>query len=132
MPDDREAWGIVEGDTMPLDPDRWAEERQYLRHNTEAALAALRSRPDESLALLRRLTLAQAKGLPGRVVAKLEMRNACGRVKDRLGVALIENAEGQGVLRPGMTLVGVDPPWRPPDAGSCRRDRRPRHDLADL
>src|SRR3972149_1459746 len=30
-----------------------------------------------------------AAGLPGRVVAKLEMRNPCGSVKDRLGVALI-------------------------------------------
>src|SRR5712691_3933067 len=46
-----------------------------------------------------------AKGLPGRVVAKLEMRNPCGSVKDRVGVALIDNAERQGVLRPGMTLV---------------------------
>jgi cysteine synthase A len=34
-----------------------------------------------------------ARGLPGRVVAKLEMRNPCGSVKDRLGVALIESAE---------------------------------------
>jgi cysteine synthase A len=46
-----------------------------------------------------------AKGLPGRVAAKLEMRNPCGSVKDRLGVALIEDAERRGVLRPGMTLV---------------------------
>jgi len=46
-----------------------------------------------------------AKGLPGRVVAKLEMRNPCGSVKDRVGVALIEEAERRGVLRPGMTLV---------------------------
>jgi cysteine synthase len=45
------------------------------------------------------------KGLPGRVVAKLEMRNPCGSVKDRVGVALIEKAERQGILRPGMTLV---------------------------
>lgn len=50
---------------------------------------------------LRRL----AEGLPGRVAAKLEMRNPCGSVKDRLGVALIEDAERRGVLRPGMTLV---------------------------
>jgi cysteine synthase A len=28
------------------------------------------------------------KGLAGRVLAKLEMRNPCGSVKDRLGVAL--------------------------------------------
>jgi cysteine synthase A len=46
-----------------------------------------------------------ARGLPGRIVAKLEMRNPCGSVKDRVGVALIEDAERQGVLRPGMTLV---------------------------
>lgn len=45
------------------------------------------------------------RGLLGRLVAKLEMRNPCGSVKDRLGVALIENAERQGVLRSGMTLI---------------------------
>lgn len=45
------------------------------------------------------------RGLPGRVVAKLEMRNPCGSVKDRVGVALIEDAERRGVLRPGMTIV---------------------------
>lgn len=43
--------------------------------------------------------------LPGRVIAKLEMRNPCGSVKDRVGVALIEDAERRGILRPGMTLV---------------------------
>jgi cysteine synthase len=46
-----------------------------------------------------------AKGLPGRVLAKLEMRNPCGSVKDRLGVALIEDAERRGVLRPGATII---------------------------
>ena len=46
-----------------------------------------------------------AGGLPGRVVAKLEMRNPCGSVKDRLGLALIDDAERRGVLKPGMTLV---------------------------
>lgn len=46
-----------------------------------------------------------SKGLHGRVVAKLEMRNPCGSVKDRVGVALIDEAERQGVLQPGATLV---------------------------
>jgi cysteine synthase len=46
-----------------------------------------------------------AAGLPGRVVAKLEMRNPCGSVKDRLGLALIDDAERRGALEPGMTLV---------------------------
>jgi cysteine synthase A len=45
------------------------------------------------------------KGFPGRIVAKLEMRNPCGSVKDRVGVALIDDAEARGVLTPGMTLI---------------------------
>jgi cysteine synthase len=46
-----------------------------------------------------------ARRLPGRIVAKLEMQNPCGSVKDRLGLALVEDAERRGILRPGMTLV---------------------------
>jgi cysteine synthase A len=46
-----------------------------------------------------------AKGVPGRVVAKLEMQSPCGSVKDRVGVALIEDAERRGILKPGMTLI---------------------------
>jgi cysteine synthase A len=46
-----------------------------------------------------------AKNLPGRIFAKLEMRNPCGSVKDRVGVALIDDAEARGVLKPGMTIV---------------------------
>jgi len=45
------------------------------------------------------------RGLPARIVGKLEMRNPAGSVKDRLGVALIEDAERRGVLKPGMTIV---------------------------
>ena len=44
---------------MPLDPDRWAEERQYLRNETHGALGALRRRRDETLAFLGRLTHEQ-------------------------------------------------------------------------
>jgi cysteine synthase len=46
-----------------------------------------------------------ARGLGARIVGKLEMRNPAGSVKDRLGVALIEDAERRGVLKPGMTIV---------------------------
>lgn len=45
------------------------------------------------------------RGGRARLLGKLEMRNPCGSVKDRLGVALIDDAEARGVLRPGMTLV---------------------------
>ncbi len=52
-------WGITGPLGLPLDPDRWAEERQYLRHDTAAAVAALRRRRGESLALLRALSPEQ-------------------------------------------------------------------------
>jgi uncharacterized damage-inducible protein DinB len=38
-----------------LNPDRWAEERQYLRNDATAALAAFRKRRDESLDFLTKL-----------------------------------------------------------------------------
>jgi hypothetical protein len=41
---------------IPADPDRWADERQYLRNDVAQALAAFRRRRLESLALLRGLT----------------------------------------------------------------------------
>jgi cysteine synthase A len=46
-----------------------------------------------------------SKGLPGRVVAKLEMRNPSGSVKDRIAVAMIDDAEQRGRLFPGATIV---------------------------
>jgi cysteine synthase A len=46
-----------------------------------------------------------AKGLPARIAVKLESRNPCGSVKDRVGVAMIDAAEKDGTLKPGMTIV---------------------------
>jgi cysteine synthase A len=42
---------------------------------------------------------------PGEVVAKLEMFNPLGSVKDRVGLALIEAAEADGRLQPGGSIV---------------------------
>lgn len=52
-------WGIGGEMPVPLDADRWADERQYLRHDAGAALDAFRRRRSEVLALLRKLTLEQ-------------------------------------------------------------------------
>ncbi|MGH2586664.1 MAG: DinB family protein [Dehalococcoidia bacterium] len=59
MPLDRAAWGLEVDDGLPLDPDRWAYERQYLRQDTTAALAAFRVRREETLVFLRRIAPAQ-------------------------------------------------------------------------
>jgi cystathionine beta-synthase len=45
------------------------------------------------------------KGLKPRLVAKLEMLNPGGSVKDRIGLAMIEEAEKRGALKPGGTIV---------------------------
>ena len=58
-PQDPEAWGIGEGVPFPLDPDRWAGERQYQRNDAALALGAFRRRRQEVLTLLRRLSPAQ-------------------------------------------------------------------------
>jgi len=44
---------------LGVDPDRWADERQYLRNEAAAALDAFRKRREESLAFLRGLTPEQ-------------------------------------------------------------------------
>ena len=52
-------WGIGGEIGHPLDPDRWAEERQYARHDHAEALAAFVRRRREVIALLDGLTVAQ-------------------------------------------------------------------------
>lgn len=44
-------------------------------------------------------------GLPARLAVKLESRNPCGSIKDRVAVAMIDDAERRGLLRPGATLI---------------------------
>src|SRR5881296_2643100 len=58
---DPTAFGIIGGAPYPLDADRWAEERQYLRNDAAEALGAFRRRRDENLAFLRGLSPEQSK-----------------------------------------------------------------------
>jgi cystathionine beta-synthase len=48
---------------------------------------------------------AVTRGIRTQVVAKLEMMNPGGSVKDRIGIRMIEEAERKGWLRPGGTIV---------------------------
>src|SRR5215475_11536839 len=46
-----------------------------------------------------------ARGVACDVVAKVEFFNPGGSVKDRIGITIIEDAERQGKLKPGGTIV---------------------------
>jgi cystathionine beta-synthase len=61
-------------------------------------LAAIGETP---IVALRRL----GRGLPGLVYGKCEFMNPGGSIKDRIGAAMIERAEQDGLLCPGGTIV---------------------------
>lgn len=46
-----------------------------------------------------------SKGLPYRLLAKLEFLNPAGSVKDRIGTSMIDAGEAAGKLKPGGTII---------------------------
>ena len=51
------------------------------------------------------LSIGEQEGQVARIVVKLEYFNPGGSVKDRTALAMIEDAEARGLLRPGATIV---------------------------
>ena len=47
----------------------------------------------------------KSKGLKARLIVKLESFNSAGSVKDRVALAMIEDAETSGLLKPGATII---------------------------
>lgn len=45
------------------------------------------------------------EGLQSRLIVKLELFNPGGSVKDRIALAMIEDAEQKGILQPGATII---------------------------
>ncbi|ALF56112.1 cysteine synthase [Nostoc piscinale CENA21] len=52
--------------------------------------------------------ILQAEGTVADIVVKLESMNPSASVKDRIGVSMVENAEQQGLIHPGKTIL-VEP-----------------------
>ena len=48
---------------------------------------------------------SEAKGLHAPIIAKVEFFNPGGSVKDRIALAMIEDAEAKGILKPGATII---------------------------
>ena len=46
-----------------------------------------------------------SKDLKARLIVKLEYFNPAGSVKDRIALAMVEDAEAKGILEPGATII---------------------------
>ena len=55
--------------------------------------------------LLELSKFSEAKGLETPIIAKVEFFNPGGSVKDRIALAMIEDAEQKGLLKPGATII---------------------------
>lgn len=58
--------------------------------------------------LIGRTPLVEIEGIEGqlaRIAVKLEFFNPGGSVKDRIALAMIEDAEAKGILKPGATII---------------------------
>jgi len=55
--------------------------------------------------LLELTRIEESEGLEARLVAKLEYFNPAGSVKDRVGLAMINDAEARGVLKPDSVII---------------------------
>ncbi|MDR2466842.1 MAG: cysteine synthase A [Prevotellaceae bacterium] len=55
--------------------------------------------------LLELSSYGKSKAIRARLIAKLEYFNPAGSVKDRIALAMIEDAEASGLLKPGATII---------------------------
>ena len=55
--------------------------------------------------LLELTKFSETKGLETPIIAKVEFFNPGGSVKDRIALAMIEDAEKKGLLKPGATII---------------------------
>jgi cystathionine beta-synthase len=88
--------------TLGIEHDPLTLPRRHLdARGREVAPDLLALMGDTPLVALDRLS----RDVPPTIIAKLEMLNPGGSVKDRIGIAMIEAAEAAGVLEPGGTIV---------------------------
>jgi cystathionine beta-synthase len=88
--------------TLGIEHDPLEAPRRHLdAAGREIAPDLLALMGDTPLVRLDRLS----RDVPPTIVAKLEMLNPGGSVKDRIGIAMVEAAEAAGILKPGGTIV---------------------------
>jgi cysteine synthase A len=74
-------------------------------HLTMAKIAKQLTELVGNTPLLQLNAYSQKENLNTNIIAKLEYFNPAGSVKDRIALAMIEDAEKRGVIKPGATII---------------------------
>ena len=78
------------------------------RKNAQTTMAQIAKQLTELIGntpLIELNKFSTAKGLATSLIAKVEFFNPGGSVKDRIALAMIEDAEAKGILKPGATII---------------------------
>jgi cysteine synthase A len=108
-------WARCDLSVIPTRSIASMTETAALSENLNLELTARRTRPgiaDDATELIGNTPLVRlsrfAGDAPGQLVGKLEAFTPGFSVKDRIGVAMIEDAEARGTIQPGVTTI-VEP-----------------------
>jgi cysteine synthase len=91
--------------TLSLQYDKKIKEQIFKYSTTMAKIAKKLTDLVGNTPLLELSNYNASKELKARVVVKLEYFNPAGSVKDRIALAMIEDAEAKGTLKPGATII---------------------------
>ncbi|XP_059355655.1 cystathionine beta-synthase b [Carassius carassius] len=86
------------------DPNTESPHKHFQRTKTPNILPNILSRIGET-PLVRMNKIPKASGLKCELLAKCEFFNAGGSVKDRISLRMVEDAERDGILKPGDTII---------------------------
>mgnify|MGYP001669931787 CR=1 FL=1 len=79
--------------------------KYQLKNNVMAKVAKQLTELIGNTPLLELVKFSADKGLSKPIIAKIESFNPGGSVKDRIALAMIEDAEKKGLLKPGATII---------------------------
>uniref|UniRef100_A0A671LRJ5 Cystathionine beta-synthase n=1 Tax=Sinocyclocheilus anshuiensis TaxID=1608454 RepID=A0A671LRJ5_9TELE len=86
------------------DPNTESPHKHFQRTKTPSIIPNILSRIGET-PLVRMNKIPKAFGLKCELLAKCEFFNAGGSVKDRISLRMVEDAERDGILKPGDTII---------------------------
>ena len=71
--------------------------------------------------MLELTNIQRRDGLKARILVKLEGQNPAGSVKDRVALAMIDDAEAKGLLIPASVFAAWPPPGAIGASSACRK-----------